>query len=209
MHNMPVQQFLDELASAAPTPGGGGASAIMGAMGAALISMVANLTIGKKGFEAVESEMKSQLAAAEVLRTRLIHMVADDVTAFNQLMSAYRLPKETPEDKVARSEAIQESLKQATRVPLACAHACAEVLRVAQRSAEHGNRNVISDTGAGVLAVQAALRSAALNVGINVPAINDATFAAVAQQEIDALLKECLPLTEAVLTRVQARMAAS
>ncbi|MBU6504328.1 MAG: cyclodeaminase/cyclohydrolase family protein [Betaproteobacteria bacterium] len=208
MHNMPVQQFLDELASAAPTPGGGGAAAIMGAMGAALISMVANLTIGKKGYEAVEGEMKSQLAAAEALRARLTDMVADDVNAFNQLMAAYKLPKDTEEDKSARSEAIQESLKQATRVPLACAHACAEVIRVAQRSAEHGNRSVISDTGAGVLAVQAALRTASLNVGINVPSIKDATFAAVAQQEIDTLLNECLPLTEAVLARVQARMVA-
>ena len=206
MQDMPLQQFLDELASAAPTPGGGGAAAIMGAMGAALISMVANLTIGKKGYEAVESEMQAQLAASEGLRARLTGMVADDVGAFNQLMAAYRLPKETASEKADRTVAIQEGLKQATRVPLACAHACAEVIRVARRSAEHGNRNVISDTGAGVLALQAALRSAALNVDINVPMIKDMAFVASARKEIDGLLQEYLPLGESVLAHVKSRM---
>jgi formiminotetrahydrofolate cyclodeaminase len=206
MQSMPVQQFLDELASAAPTPGGGGAAAIMGAMGAALISMVANLTIGKKGYEGVEGEMKAQLADAEALRARLTAMVADDVGAFNQLMGAYRLPKDTDEQKARRSGAIQEGLKQATRVPLVCAKTCAEVIAVAQRSAEHGNLNVISDTGAGVLALQAALRSAALNVYINIPSIKDADFVASVSQELEALMAKNLPLTEAVYARVRSRM---
>lgn len=206
MQAIPLQQFLDELASAAPTPGGGGAAAIMGAMGAALISMVANLTIGKKGYEGVEGEMKAQLAASEALRARLTAMVADDVSAFNQLMGAYRLPKETDEQKALRSVAIQDGLKQATRVPMACAKACAEVIQVAQRSAEHGNLNVISDAGAGVLALQAALRSAALNVYINTPMIRDPDFVAVVSRELETLLAENLPLTEAVYARVRSRM---
>lgn len=208
MHTMPVQQFLDELASAAPTPGGGGAAAIMGAMGAALISMVANLTIGKKGYEGADAEMKAQLAASEALRARLTAMVADDVAAFNQLMGAYRLPKDTDAQKAQRAAAIQEGLKQATRVPLACAKACAEVILVAQRSAEHGNLNVISDTGAGVLALQAGLRSAALNVYINTPMIKDPDFVAQVSQELEALMAESLPLTEAVYARVRSRMGA-
>jgi formiminotetrahydrofolate cyclodeaminase len=206
MQSMPVQQFLDELASAAPTPGGGGAAAIMGAMGAALVSMVANLTIGKKGHEGVEDEMKAQLVASEALRARLTAMVADDVAAFNQLMGAYRLPKETDEQKARRSDAIQEGLKEATRVPLACAKTCAEVIAIAQRSAEHGNLNVISDTGAGVLALQAAMRSAALNVYINIPSIRDQAFVASVSQELEALMTKSLPLTEAVYTKVRSRM---
>ena len=206
MQMMPVQQFLDELASAAPTPGGGGAAAIMGAMGAALVSMVANLTIGKKGYEGVEGEMKAQLAASEALRARFTAMVADDVEAFNQLMGAYRLPKETDAQKVLRSAAIQEGLKQATRVPLACIKICAEAIQIAQRSAEHGNLNVISDTGAGVLALQAAMRSAALNVYINMPSIKDPVFVASVSQELETLMAENLPLTEAVYAKVRSRM---
>jgi formiminotetrahydrofolate cyclodeaminase len=206
MEKMPVQQFLDELASAAPTPGGGGASAIMGAMGAALIAMVANLTIGKKGYEAVEAEMKAQLVEAEGLRARLTAMVADDVSAFNQLMAAYRLPKDSDEQKAARSQAIQDGLKHATRAPLACARTCADVIRLAMRSAEHGNVNVISDTGAGVLAAQAALRSAALNVYINAPSIKEAAFVEASVAEVEALLSECLPLSESVYGAVRKKM---
>ena len=93
MHKMPLEEFLDALASAAPTPGGGGAAAIMGAMGVALISMVANLTVGKKGYEAVEVEMKSQRAESEAMRAQFTAMIADDVAAFNQLMDGYRLAK--------------------------------------------------------------------------------------------------------------------
>lgn len=206
MQTMPLYQFLDELASAAPTPGGGGAAAIMGAMGAALISMVANLTIGKKGYELVETEMKSQLAESEALRAQLTDMVADDVGAFNQLMAAYRMPKETDIQKAARHEAIQAGLKQATRVPLNCAKTCAAVIRVAQRSAEHGNINVISDTGAGVLALQAALRSAALNVYINTPSIKDPEFVTSVLEDLNALMTEYLPQTEAVYAKVRSRM---
>ncbi len=206
MQSVPLQQFLDDLASAAPTPGGGGAAAIMGAMGAALVSMVANLTIGKKGYEGVEAEMKAQLAVSEALRARLTAMVADDVAAFNQLMGAYRLPKDTDDQKTLRSAAIQEGLKQATRVPLACVKLCVEAIQVAQRSAEHGNLNVISDTGAGVLALQAAMRSAALNVYINTPSIKDPFFVASVSQELEALLAGNLPLTEAVYAKVRSRM---
>jgi formiminotetrahydrofolate cyclodeaminase len=206
MYKMPVEEFLDALASAAPTPGGGGAAAIMGAMGTALISMVANLTIGKKGYEAVEGEMKSQLETSEALRAQFTAMIADDVEAFNQLMGSYRLPKDTDEQKAARAHAIQEGLKQATRVPLACARLCGEAIRLSQRSAEHGNKAVISDTGAAVLSLQAALRSAALNVYINAPTIKDRTFADVASSELEALLAECVPLSEAVHETVKGRL---
>ena len=102
----PTSHFLDALASASPTPGGGGAAAIMGAMGAALISMVANLTIGKKGYETVEAEMRALLAQSESLRTRLAAMVAEDASAFDSLIAAYGLPKGSDAEKTSRSEAI-------------------------------------------------------------------------------------------------------
>src|SRR5580692_4585520 len=102
-----VETFLDELASGRPTPGGGSAAAIMGAMGAALVSMVCNVTIGKKGYEGVEAEMRSVLAESERVRRRLTAMVAEDIDAFNSILAAYKLPKATDEDKALRAAAIQ------------------------------------------------------------------------------------------------------
>src|SRR5271170_3706127 len=107
----PVENFLDELASGHPTPGGGSAAAIMGAMGAALISMVCNVTIGKKGYEGVEGEMKAVLHESEKVRRRLTAMVAEDIAAFDSIMAAYKLPKVTDADKAGRAAAIQAGLR--------------------------------------------------------------------------------------------------
>lgn len=198
--------FLDALASGEPTPGGGGAAALMGAMGAALISMVCNLTVGKKGYEAVEEDMRELLGQAEALRATLQEMVSDDASAFDRLMSAYRLPKGTDEEKVYRAAAIQNGLKGATQAPLECARAAAEVIRLAARAVDRGNTNVISDVGVGALAGWAALRSAALNVNINVPQLKDRTFADHALTEIAALLGECGALTDSIHARVTAKL---
>ena len=189
----PVQTFLDELASKASTPGGGSAAAIMGAMGAALASMVCNLTLGKKGYEEVEGEMQALLEKSEALRATLTDMVRADVEVFDQVMAAYGMPKDTDEQKAKRSEAIQTALKAATDVPLACARTCAEVIDLCKPVAEQGNKNVISDAGVAVLAAQAALRSAALNVYINVPGIKDKTFAEDRAAQLDAILKGPVP----------------
>lgn len=192
----PVNTFLDELASSQATPGGGSAAAVMGAMGAALVSMVCNLTIGKKNYAEVEPEMQAILKDAESLRARIAGMVAEDVEAFDQLMAAYGLPKDSDNEKADRSAAIQAGLKAATDAPLACARACAEVITLSARVAEKGNRNVISDAGVGALAAQAALRSAALNVYINVPMIKDTAFAESRKAEVEALLSHALPEAE-------------
>ena len=202
----PVTQFLDELASSAATPGGGSAAAIMGALGAALVSMVCNLTIGKKNYAEVEPEMRSVLHDAEALRQRLADMVAEDIAAFNGLMAAYGLPKLTDEDKAARGAAIQHALRAATEAPLACARACADVIKLSMRAAEVGNRNVISDAGVGALAAQAALRSAALNVDINVPSLQDQVFAQACRVEMDALLTSAVPLSEQAIALVKSKL---
>jgi formiminotetrahydrofolate cyclodeaminase len=183
-----LQRFLDELASPAPTPGGGSAAALMGAMGAALVSMVCNLTIGKKDAEGVQADMRQALAEAEALRHRLTASIQDDVQAFDALMAAYRLPRATDEDKLARGRAIQDALKRATDVPLACAGACAEVIELARRVAPIGHRGVISDAGVASAAAYAGLRSAALNVAINVPSIQDAEFVASRRARLGELL---------------------
>jgi len=187
--DQPIQQFLDELASKASTPGGGGAAAIMGAMGAALVSMVCNLTIGKGKYADVEGELKAVLSQAEDLRERMTDMIRQDVEVFDQVMGAYGLPKDTDEQKNARSAAIQAALKAATDVPLACARAAAEGIALSREVAEKGNLNVISDAGVAVLAANAALRSAALNVYINAGSIKDKDFAGSRLAELEALLK--------------------
>ena len=126
-----IEKFIDELASQNATPGGGSAAAIIGAMGAALVSMVCHLTIGKKKYADVEDEMKALLARAEALRHKLTSMIEDDVKAFDAVMGAYGLPKETDAEKASRSAAIQEALKLATDVPLRCCQAAREVIDLA------------------------------------------------------------------------------
>jgi formiminotetrahydrofolate cyclodeaminase len=202
----PLESFLDELASGAPTPGGGSAAAIMGAMGAALISMVCNVTIGKKGMEAVAGDMQSVRDESERLRARLTAMVAEDVAAFDGLMAAYRLPKTAEQDKLRRSEAIQKSLLAATETPLACARACADVIALSRRAALQGYAGVVSDAGVGVLAANSALRSAALNVYINAPSLKDRAYADAAGAEIEKLLDGAARESESVFELVRSRL---
>jgi formiminotetrahydrofolate cyclodeaminase len=201
-----VETFLDELASGRPTPGGGSAAAIMGAMGAALVSMVCNVTIGKKGYEAVEAEMKAVLQESEKVRRRLTAMVAEDISAFDSILAAYKLPKTTEEDKALRAAAIQAGLRRATETPLDCARVCAEVIALARRASEHGYLNVISDGGVGVLAGFTALRSAALNVYINAPALKDRAFAERATAELEKLVEFCTAESEAVYKIVRDKL---
>jgi formiminotetrahydrofolate cyclodeaminase len=201
-----VETFLDDLAGGAPTPGGGSAAAIMGAMGAALVSMVCNVTLGKKGYEGVEAEMKAVLSESERVRRRLTDMVAEDIAAFDSIMSAYKLPKATEADKTLRADAIQAGLRRATETPLECARVCAEVIALARRASEHGYLNVISDGGVGVLAGFTALRSAALNVYINAPALKDRAFAEQAIAELEILIDSCAAESEAVYTLVRNKL---
>lgn len=191
-----VEKFLDALASQSATPGGGSAAAIIGAMGAALVSMICNLTIGKKKYADVEPEMKDVLAKAEALRHKLTGMIEDDVKAFDAVMGAYGMAKETDQQKAARDKAIQAALKQATDVPMRCCHAAREVIDLGAIAADKGNLNVISDAGVGVLAAYAALRSAALNVFTNARMISDKTFAEAKLKELNQLLAGAETATE-------------
>ena len=201
-----IEPFLDQLASSAATPGGGSAAAIIGAMGAALVSMVCNLTIGKKKYADVEGEMKDVLAKTEALRKKLTGMIQDDVKAFDAVMGAYGMPKETDADKAARDKAIQAALKLATDVPLACARAAREVIDLAAIASDKGNLNVISDAGVGVLAGYAALRSAALNVFTNARMITDKTFAEAKLKELNQLLAGAEGATEKAYAVVKGKV---
>jgi formiminotetrahydrofolate cyclodeaminase len=198
-----VDDFLSRLASADPTPGGGSAAAIMGAMGAALVAMVCRITLAKKGVDATATNTLQALCdQADRLRTALTSLIAEDIAAFDALVLAYRLPRVSEQHRAARSEVIQAKLRDATEVPLRCARACAEVIHLAGRSAEVGSPAVISDAGAAGLAAYAALRSAALNVYINVPTLRDRAYATAALTEINALTESCGRMNEALVGRL-------
>ena len=203
-----IATFLDDLASERPTPGGGGAAAMCGAIGAALVSMVANLTIGKKNYEAVSEELEAANAKAQRLRAELFHSIEEDVAAFNAVMGAYGLPRGTDEEKAKRAAAIQAALKDATLAPLRAVKACFEVIRLSAIVAEKGNLNVISDAGVAVLCANAGLRSAALNVFINAKAIKDRDFAEKQIAEVNALLAQAAETTESVCRTVRTKIGA-
>jgi formiminotetrahydrofolate cyclodeaminase len=201
-----IEPFLDALASQSATPGGGSAAAIIGAMGAALVSMVCNLTIGKKKYADVEAEMKDVLAKAEDLRHGLTGKIQDDVKAFDTVMGAYGMPKESDAEKAARDQAIQAALKEATEVPIRCCRLAREVIDLALIASMKGNLNVISDAGVGVLAAYAALRSAALNVFINVKMISDKSFVDAKLQELEGLLAGAEAATEKAYNIVKGKV---
>jgi formiminotetrahydrofolate cyclodeaminase len=201
-----VQDFLDTLASDSPAPGGGSAAAISGAMSAALVSMVCRLTIGKKKYAAVENEAKAILEQSEVLRTQLNRLVTEDTLAFEEVMAAYRLPKESDLEKETRNAAIQTALKQATQTPLATAKACAEVIALSDVIVRIGNANALSDAGVASLTALAGLKGAALNVLINLNSIQDVDFISQTWEEVDSILKEYTNQADQVYEYVQSRV---
>jgi len=184
-----VSIFLDELASSAPAPGGGSVAALSGALGAALVSMVCNLTVGKKKFADVEQDVKAILEKSEGLRHRLIDLLQADVKAYTAVSQAMKMPRTTDEEKAARAEAMQKALKHATEVPMQVATACVEVIGLCQPVAEKGNKNAVSDAGVAILMAEAGLRSAALNILINLGWIEDQSFNADKQRQLDTLLE--------------------
>jgi methenyltetrahydrofolate cyclohydrolase len=183
-----VENFLNELASKAATPGGGSVAALMGAQAAALVSMVCNLTIGKAKYVEVEADMQALLEKSEALRTSLTDMIKADIDVFNRLMAAYGLPKDTDSDKEQRSVAIQLVLRDATDVPLNCARACAEAITLSRIATEKGSTAVISDAGVAVMAAYTGLKSAALNVYINTGSLKDKAFADAKLAELEHIL---------------------
>ena len=201
-----VAVFLDQLASNAATPGGGSAAAVMGAQSAALTGMVCNLTIGKPKYAEVEAEMLELLKKSEALREKLTGMIKADVDVFNKLMACYGLPKQSDEEKAARSAQIQTVLKEATLVPLECAKACAEAIALSRIAADKGNLGVISDAGVAVMAGYAALKSAALNVYINTGSLKDREFAEAKLAELEEILTDADISTEEIYQLVKEKL---
>lgn len=182
-----VSGFLDDLASNSPAPGGGSVAALAGALGAALATMVCNLTIGKKKYADVETEMKSIVQKSEELRAKFTSLIDLDTEAFNKVMEAYGLPKETESQRALRTAAIQESTKEATMVPLRVMRHVIDALALTKLVAEKGNSNSVSDAGVSALMLHAACEGAALNVQINLSAITDTEFVGWNSEEVITL----------------------
>ncbi len=187
--DLTIRDYLDQLASGAPTPGGGAAAALTGAQGAALVSMVCNLTIGKKKYADVEAEMKDVLQKSESLRAKLTDLIDEDAAAFDKVSEAYGMPKSTEEEKAARRAAIQEALKIAEAVPMRTVEACLDVIRLAIIAAEKGNKNVVSDAAVAGILGHAGLLSAADNVRINLNLIKDEAFVTREREKLNAFLQ--------------------
>lgn len=195
---MPVNVFVDTVASDAPAPGGGSAAALMGALGAGLTAMVACLTQGRKKYADLAPFAAQVQERADGLRSRLVDVMDRDTAAFDQVSAAFALPKDTDEQKAVRSAAIQNGLKACTLTPLECMEISAEAIRLACAFLDHGfNQSSASDLGVAFLSLSAALRGAWLNVKINIGSIKDADFAGAARTEGEALLSEVLPMAEA------------
>ncbi len=185
----PVTNFLDELASNAPAPGGGSVASLSGALGAALVSMVCNLTLGKKGYEDVQDDIQELLAQSEALRKELTDLLEADVAAYTGYSIAAKMPRASDEQKAERTEAMQSALKVATDVPLRIAEAAVKVMDLCMPAAEKGNKWAVSDAGVAVLMAEAALRSAALNVLINLGSLKDQEFVAEKRARLNSLLE--------------------
>ena len=191
-----VTSFLNELASNSPAPGGGSVAALSGAIGAALTSMVCNLTIGKKKYAGVEGDMKKTLAQAEGLREQFTAMIDRDTEAFNRVMDAYGLPKENDAQKALRSAAIREATREATLVPLEVMKHCIDAIALAQDVAANGNAHSVSDAGVSALMLNAACQGAALNVKINLNSLDDQEFVAWKSDEVRSILKTSTMMLE-------------
>lgn len=185
---MNVTAFADALASSAPTPGGGGASALVGAIGAALGSMVGNLTVGKRKYADVEDEIKALLARCETLRVNLLRLVERDAEVFAPLAKAYGLPGGTDAERVEKARVMEGALREACSVPLEIMERCCEVIDLMDGFAKKGSRLAVSDAGCGAVFCKAALQAASLNVLINTKAMADQAYAA----EINAKARRML-----------------
>lgn len=201
-----VRDFADETSVDSPVPGGGSVSALMGSLAGALASMVANLTAGKKGYEAVDDEMKAVAARAQVLKDALLRAVDDDSKAFDEVMAAMRLPKRTDEEARRRSEAVETATRKAVEVPFSVIERCAEAVDLVEAVAEKGNENSISDAGVAALALRAASAGAALNVYINLPGLSDKDFVARTHRAAAELAARVAARCKEIEDRVRERL---
>jgi formiminotetrahydrofolate cyclodeaminase len=198
-----LEEFSKILASKSPTPGGGSISALAGALGADLISMVCRLSIGNDKYKTSQNLLQESLDKAQILSKSLLKRVDLDSQAFNGVMAAFRMPKETEQDKRARGDAIQAGIKDAVQSPLAIASECLEVLKLAENLIGKFNTNAMSDFGVAALQAHAGLAGAMMNVRINLPSIRDEQFVTDTNHTITHFFEEGSAIRDKVYLYVE------
>jgi len=201
-----LSAFLESLGSSAPAPGGGAASALAGALSAALAEMVAQLTAGRLKYAAVDERVRVIIADLQATRARLVQLIEDDERAFQAVSAAYKLPKADEEERASRDVAIQRALDAAMWPPLAVMSTVCDVLALAEEIARIGNGMVVSDAGCAAIIGEAAVRSAALNVLANVVLLHDKAAAADGRQHVADLEARALGLCQQTMETVRQRM---
>lgn len=198
-----IIDFVATTASNEPVPGGGSIAALSGALAAALAEMVANLTIGKKKYVEVESEMKGIVEALEVKRQELVELIDKDANSFDDVMKAFKLPKETDEEKAARSAAIQEGTKYAASVPLQTAKVAYSIMEYSKIVVEKGNTNAVTDGAVSAMMARTAVLSALMNVKINLGSIKDEKFVSDMTAEVNELEAAAIKAEKEILDLVE------
>jgi formiminotetrahydrofolate cyclodeaminase len=198
------EEFIEALASRAPVPGGGGASALVGALGTALGNMVGSLTVGNPRYVEVQDDIVALKAKADALQDELVALVARDAVVFEPLSRAYGLPKDTEEQRAHKAEVMEGCLRECCAVPLEIMERCRDAIALHEQFAEKGTAIAISDVGVGVAFVRAALLGAALNVFINTKSMKDRGYAEDVNQRTHALIDECVARADALYADVAA-----
>lgn len=200
------EDFIETLASSAPVPGGGGASALVGAVGVALGNMVANLTIGKKKYAASEADLIELREKAYVLQKELLLLIDKDAEGFEPLANAYRLPKETEEEKAYKEKVMEEALKEAAAVPMEIMEKICEAIKLHKEFAGKGSVLAISDAGVGVSFCRGALLGASLNVFINTKSMKDRECAEELNRKAEEMLAIYVPMADEIFAGVKERL---
>ena len=203
LKNLSIAEFLEKIASSAPVPGGGSVAALAAALAASLAEMVANLTIGKEGFEDVDREMQAIAKKTRNYRDKLVQDIDKDADSYKAVVTAYGMAKTTDEEKLRRTTAIQEALKQATLVPLKVAGDAADLLELAASAAQKGNKNAITDAAVGVMMARTAVLAALYNVKINLNSIQDTAFVDSISKEVNALEEKILQREKELLAEIE------
>ena len=202
LSGLTIQEFLAKAASNSPVPGGGSVAALSASLAASLTEMVARLTIGKKGYELFEQEMKIIANEAFLLRKKFTQDIDNDANAYNDVMSAYTLPKKTEEETLVRQQTIQDGLKQAALIPLDVAKGAAKLMELTRKAVEKGNKNAVTDGVVGAMMAKTAALAALYNVKINLNTIKDETFVEKVSKQIKKLEAEVVNREKEILSFV-------
>jgi len=204
--NKPLENFLEDTASGTPTPGGGSVAALVGSLGAALLCMVANFTVGKPKYKIVEKDVKEILKKTEELKNDLSALIQEDVEAYGKFAQASKMPKETPQMKKKRAQALQKALKEAAEVPWRTAEASFQVIELGQKLLPKGNPNLVTDIAVGVLLAEAALQSAVVNVEINLSFIKDEEYKKEKSKSLSRILSRAFQMKNEVVEKIQKKL---